>query len=439
MNRIKTAVAVFCAAVAFAALTSCGSNGDAADPPVGGLTTTAGDGYVTVSWTDDTALDYWLFVSTDPTLTVDNFSTRTDIRILRNVRSPYTLCGYPDGRTLYLAMNARTRQGPGGPGTPTTSATIRAAGEKWTAGSAPAFDYTAVGFGPATSCLTTGTPTGTFVAVGTAGTIATSTDGRTFAAGTPPAGFTTDLTAVATYTTTLNVAGNTGQKIVAVGTGSASIVSSDGVTWSAGAAFDATKPTLNAIAVNAGVFIAVGDGGAVRTTTDGITWTDRTSGVTASLRGIACSGIQCIVAGDNGTVLRTIDSGVTWTTEQFTGTTNLKRVAYGNFNNNLGSTGTSINTWVVVGEGGGAYYSLDGGVTYTAGTGTGTANLIAISYLTRFVAIDATGNAYLSLTGATWTGPVATGLSVPTGLIGNGVGFVGVGAGGQAVSAFDAP
>lgn len=436
MNRIKTAAAALFAAIALAALSSCGNKGDPADPPVGGLTAAAGDGYVTITWTDDTTLDYWLFVSTDPTMTVDNFSTRTDIRILRSVRSPYTLCGYPDGRTLYLAMNARTRQGPGGPGTNTINTTIRAAGDTWAAGSAPALDYTAVGFGPATSCLVTGPPTGVFVAVGTAAAIASSTDGRTFTARTPPTGFTTDLTAVATYTTTLNVAGNTGLKIVAVGTGGASIVSADGITWTAGAVFDAAQPTLNAVAVNAGTFIAVGDGGVVRTTTDGIAWTDRTSGTTASLRGIACSGIQCITVGDNGTVLRTVDSGVTWSPMTFNGTTNLKRVAYGNFDNNLGSTGTAINTWVVVGDGGAAFYSIDGGVSYTAGTGTGTANFVAVSYLTRFVAIDATGSAYVSVDGATWTGPVATGLSVPRSLIVNGVGFVGVGAGGQTVSAF---
>jgi hypothetical protein len=433
MIRLKHVVV---ALAAFAMLNGCGNNGQEASPPGGGLQATAGDGTVTVTWNDDLTVNYWLFVSTDPTMTVDNFSTRTDIRILRSARSPFTLCGYPDGRTLYLAMNGRTGQGPGGAGTPTINATLRPAGATWTPGSAPAFDFNGVGFAPVTSCLSTGTPSGVFVAVGPGAAIASGTDGRTFTARTPPTGFTTDLNAVATFTANPNVPTNPGLKIIAVGAGGASIVSTDGTTWTTGVAFDAALPTLRALAVNAGTFIAVGDGGAVQITADGIAWTARTSGTTSTLRGIGCSGTTCIAVGDGGAVLRTVDSGATWTVQAITGTPALKAVAYGNFNNNLGAATPAINTWVAIGAAGVAYYSIDGGVTWTALAVPGAADFVAISYLTRFVAIDGTGGAFFSVDGQTWTGPVATGLAGPRSIIGNGTGFVAVGAGGQTVSAF---
>ena len=433
MNRLKHVVT---ALAALAALTACGNNGDSANPPTGGLQAAPGDGIVTVTWTDDLSVDYWLFVSTDPTMTVDNFATRTDIRVLRSVRSPFTLCGYPDGRTLYLAMNGRTGGGPGGPGTPTINSTVRAAGSTWTAGTAPAVDFSDVGYAPITSCLSTGLPTGIYAAVGPGAAIASSTDGLTFTARAAPAGFATDLNAVATFTANLNVPTSPGIKIIAVGTGGASVVSTDGVTWTTGVAFDATAPTLRAIALNAGTFIAVGDGGAAQTTADGIAWTTHTSNTTANLQGIGCSGTTCIAVGDGGTIVRTTDSGTTWTVQPITGTPALKRVAYGNFNNNLGSVTASINTWVAIGDAGAVLFSTDNGATWTATTVPGAANFTALSYLTRFVAIDSAGNAFFSQDGQTWTAPVATGLAGPRGVTGNGIGFVAVGAGGQTASTF---
>ena len=78
---------VAAALVALAALGGCGNNGEEADPPAGGINAIAGAGIVTVTWNDDVSVTYWLFVSTDPTMTVDNFATRTDIRVLRDVRA----------------------------------------------------------------------------------------------------------------------------------------------------------------------------------------------------------------------------------------------------------------------------------------------------------------------------------------------------------------
>src|SRR5262249_43816688 len=147
-------------------LSACGNNGDPAEPPASGLQAVPGDGTVVVTWSDDLSTDYWLFVSTDPRLTTDNFTTLTDIRVIRNARSPYVLCGYADGRPLYLAMNGRTNGGPGGAGTPTINTTLRAAGSTWTPGTAPPADFTAMGYSPVTGCNASGLPTGVFIAVG---------------------------------------------------------------------------------------------------------------------------------------------------------------------------------------------------------------------------------------------------------------------------------
>jgi hypothetical protein len=428
---------VAAALLALSVLMGCGSDsGEPANPPPGGLTVAPGDGTVVVSWTDDPNVDYWLFVSTDPRMTINNFSTLTDIRVIRHARSAYVLCGYPNGRTLYLMMNGRTNDGPGGDATPTINTTLRAAGSAWTPGTAPATDFNAVSYGPLTTCFPTALPTGIFVAVGPSAAIASSTDGVTFTARTPPAGFTTDLNAVASFNNSINVVGGTGLRFVAVGAGGASLVSTDGVTWTAGAAFNPAASNLRAVAVQAGVFIAVGDGGVAQTTTDGVTWTARASNSTQTLQGIASSGDRVIAVGDNGTIVRTVDQGATWELVPVSGTPALKDIGYGNFNNNFGSPTTALNTWVAVGDAGTVLYSVDAGTTWNGTTVPGAADFVAVSYLTRFIAIDSAGNSFASIDGQNWTGPVATGLTGPRGVIGTSNGFVVVGTGGGTVSSF---
>jgi hypothetical protein len=81
-------------------------------------------------------------------------------------------------------------------------------------------------------------------------------------------------------------------------------------------------------------------------------------------------------------------------------------------------------------------YSTDNGVTWTATTVAGATNFVAISYLTRFIAIDGAGNSFASLDGQTWTAPVPTGLAGPRGMSSNSIGFVAVGTGGGTASSF---
>lgn len=427
---------VVAALAALFALVGCGGHGESAPPPASGLQTSVGDGIVAVSFTDDLAVNWWLFVSTDPRLTTENFTTLTDIRVIRGARSPSVLCGYPNGGTLYFALNGRIDGGPGGQGTPTVTATPRAAGGSWTAGTAPANDLNAIGHAPLTSCVAAALPSGIFVAVGPAATIVRSTDHVTFTAQSAPTGFTTDLNAVAGYTPNLNNPTDPGTKIVAVGAGGASITSADGIAWEIGVPFVATNAGLNAIAVFAAKFLAVGDAGTALTTADGVTWTTATSNTTANLRGIGCSGVGCVAVGDGGTIARTLDAGATWEVQTITGTPALKRIAYGNFNNNKGALTTALNTWVAVGDGGTILYSLDGAATWTATTAAGAGDFVGVAYTTRFVAVDSAGNSFSSVDGQTWSGPVPTGQTGLRAMVGTGFGYVAVGAGGGNASSF---
>jgi len=424
------------AALGVAALVGCGGSGDPAPPPAAGLQTAVGDGVITVSWIDDPAVDWWLFVSTDSNLTVENFTTLLNIRVLRNVRPTYVLCGYANGVPLYLALNGRIDGGPGGPGTPTVSATPRTAGGTWAPGSAPAADLNGIGYTPITSCLPTGAPNGIFVAVGPNATIVRSTDHVNFAAQAAPAGFTTDLNAVAGFTTNLNVPSNPNSKIVAVGAGGAALTSPDGITWTVGRPFDAASANLNGIAIFAATFLTVGDAGTVLTGTDGVTWTSRTSNTGSNLRGIGCGNDRCVAVGDDGTIALTTDVGATWAVQPISGTPALKRVAYGNFNNNAGSATTVLNTWVAVGDAGAILFSKDNGLTWTAATAAGAGDFVGLAYTTQFVAVDSAGNAFTSRDGQTWSGPVGTGQTGLRAMVGNGFGYVVVGAGGVNASSF---
>lgn len=429
IRSIAPALAAVCV------LAACGGGGDPAPAPTG-VTVTAADGSVVVSWNDDPAVQYWLFVSSDARLTTENFTQLTDVRVIRNARSPYVLCGYANGRTLYTTINGRIDGGPGGPGSPTLAATPRAAGASWTAGTALGTDFDGVGYAPLTTCQASALPTGIFVAVGPAAAIASSSDGRTFTARSAPTGFATDLHAVAAFTASLNNPSAPNTKIVAVGAGGASITSPDGVTWTVGTAFDAAQPAWRAIATYGGTFIAVGDGGAIATTTDGVTWTARTSNTSADLTGIACASDRCIAVGAGGTIVTSTDAGATWSAATLAGAPALRRIAYGNFNNNAGSTTTSINTFVAVGDGGFAAYSSDGGTNWTAVTVAGAGNLTGIGYTTQFVAVDGAGNAFASVDGQSWSAATATGITGVRALAGTGFGYVAVGTGGVTASAF---
>ena len=152
------------------------------------------------------------------------------------------------------------------------------------------------------------------VAVGTNGTIISSSDG-TFWSG-ENSGTTNWLLGVANGNGTWVTVGDLGTILWA----------DSSLHWTAGAY--ATGPNnvrLNNVAFGGGKFVAVGESGVIFTSTDGKSWTSQTSGVATALRGItygAMNGGQnyYLASGANGVILYSLDA-ITWT-RAFTSTTN---------------------------------------------------------------------------------------------------------------------
>lgn len=145
---------------------------------------------------------------------------------------------------------------------------------------------------------------GRFVAVGAGGTIVTSTDGITWQAVT--SNTTNDLKAVVmgslvtttgTGATAITTTKNT---FVAMGAAGTLVTSSDGLTWAV------QKPvstnTINAVAYG-GQFVAVGNAGIIFTSLDGITWTPQVSGTANNLQALVRTSSGYTAVGAAGTVL----------------------------------------------------------------------------------------------------------------------------------------
>ena len=135
---------------------------------------------------------------------------------------------------------------------------------------------------------------GRFVAVGTIGLIATSTDGITWTSGSTLRDGSAE---VALYGVVFD-----GTQFVAVGQRGQAATSADGVTWTVHAT--ASPEDLRAIAVGSnGELVAVGDNGVVQTSGDGVHWTLRDSGTHRWLRAVAATGSGFLVAGEDNIIL----------------------------------------------------------------------------------------------------------------------------------------
>jgi len=465
-------------AFAVASLVGCLGNTGDSQPPPSDVTPVAGDGIAGITWTPQLGISYLAFGATNPNLTTTNW---TDLNIAgfailnngTNTTPPALVCnaaqGFAaNGQPYYFTVDAHTGTAPGGPGSPTMQATPRAAGGLLPNGSnswkrnptaigaaANALAYTTV-----TTCLPNALPTGVLTAVGPAGAIYSSTDNGNSWTSRTPAGFTANLNAVGSYTAFVNNPLTPGMLIVAVGDGGTSIRSLDGITWTPTATavtVNGTPVTFRAISVAIANFIAVGDGGQAFASLDGVNWTAQTTNTTANLHAIDCVGATCVAVGDAGVVDLTYDGGITWTvTTLGGGTSALRAVAYGNFDNNLTGTDVNgfpvigvannalINTWLVAGDAGSAFQST----TVVSGTATtwtaasvpvsNTTNLVALSYTTQFVAIDNGGNAYTSQTAAagTWSAAIPSGITDPVALATNGHGYVLAGSSGDDTESF---
>ena len=169
----------------------------------------------------------------------------------------------------------------------------------------------------------------TFVIVGQAGTILTSSDGITW---TSRSGTSSHLYGVS----------YTNSTFMAVGESGTILTSSDGITWTLRTS--GTSNHLNGVTYANSTFVAVGYSGTILTSSDGTSWTSRTSGTSNSLRGITYGNSTFMAVGDSGTILTSSDE-ITWTSQTSGTSSNLWGVTYAN------------STFVLVGSSGTIYTS----------------------------------------------------------------------------------
>ena len=121
LNSLRLTITAFFLTVFLAA---CGGgSGSSAPPPTGGITATAGDGQVTITWTADAGVDYWLMYAATAAAVDMKSPPGNHIWITSGVTSPYVVPGLTNGVTYSFAMDGRISGGPGGAQTPSVSAT----------------------------------------------------------------------------------------------------------------------------------------------------------------------------------------------------------------------------------------------------------------------------------------------------------------------------
>lgn len=369
------------AALLVAVLVSACGGGSSAAPPKGGITVVPGDSKATVTWVMEPGVQYWLFFAPTstkfPSISTSDWSNIPGAQAVINVSSPYVVTGLANGFTYAFTVNARTGDGPGGPGTPSVAALPRPAGDVWVPGGASgANDLKALTYGVGADSL------GTYLALGANGSVFKSTTGLSWTS-VPPA-----------TTANINDSVYTFARFVAVGAAGGISYTSDLDTWTAAAS--GTSETLNAVDTNGTLAVAVGDKGTIRTSSDGITWSAATTvPTTQNLYGVTYSGNGFWLAvGAGGTALRSTD-GSTWTVAT-TGTTANLRAA----------TVLVVNsyTFVAVGDAGAVITSTDNGATWVVQNSGLTGNLRAVGPSTnRLVAVGAGGLVATSPDGVTWT------------------------------------
>jgi hypothetical protein len=314
--------------------------------------------------------------------------------VLLKVSSPYVVQGLLNGVNYTFSVSGRVDGGPGGSGATPQTATPQIAGSSWAPTAASGSnDLRNITYG---SIVTTISSTSTYVAVGAAGAMYSSTNGSDWSA--------IDHSNVNSNSNRLN-----------------------------GASFF-------------GTYKVVGDGGLVLTSPDAVTWTEQT-GVktltTQNLYAIASNGLNLNVAvGAGGTIIYSPD-GIIWTAASNSATSaDLYAVNYSAYNNG---------TWVAVGAGGTIVYSNDGSdwqnvssaamthelsgvanlASFTA-SGTGTFTITA-----TFVAVGASGTVLSSNDAVLWAPVTVAGLSANLNAVVYGTQFVAVGADGNILYSTD--
>jgi len=230
-----------------------------------------------------------------------------------------------------------------------------------------------------------------FVAVGSSGKMATSTDGTTWTTVTNSTfsnGINNSINAI-TYGNDKFVAGSTDGKMA---------TSTDGETWTAVSDSIFLNYSINAIAYGNDKFVAVGSSGKMATSTDGTTWTAVTNSTfpnnnIESINAITYGNDKFVAVGSSGKMATSTD-GTTWTAvTQSVFTSYIIAITYGN------------DKFVAVGSSGKMATSTDG-TTWTAVSNStfDTSSINAIAFGNNmFVAGGDYGKMATSTDGETWT------------------------------------
>ena len=385
-------------------LTACGGGTSTKpEPPVGGLSVSAGDSEVTITWKETPGVEYWIFASPNsPNLTLSTWLATLGSTYRLKVTSPFIVTGLTNGTPYSFFITGRINGGPGSDATPTVIATPRLAGIEWTPGvTLNTGAKTAMAYGYYLDS-TTSTYVYKYLAGGTGGRLYNADAIGTWTSVTSP------------VTANLNAAEfvPTSSKFIAVGSGGKIVTSSDTQTWTEGTSV--TTENLNAIAVGGSTVVAVGNNGSIVTTTDAITWKLATSVPTGTpnLYGVIYSPAgKWVAVGAAGTILTSTD-GLTWTLETSGTTADLK---------GIGANSSIVNnvityTHVVVGASGTVLTSSDA-AAWTAQNANTTANLNALNAVNQFLAVGSNGTIVTSSDGITWASRTSNTLENLTTLI----------------------
>ena len=390
LHSIRVSLLAMATAIILAACGGSGTSNKPA-PPVGGLTSLAGDSQVTLSWVQTPGVEYWIFAApNNANINLSNWLATSGSIYRMKVTSPFVVTGLSNGTPYSFFLTGRINGGAGGDATPTVTVTPRLAGIEWKPG-------VALGTGTTTG-LTYGTYLDAatnsylykYVAVGQAGRMASAAEIGTWSTITP------------FVSSNLNAAEFGFSKYMAVGDGGNVIYSSDTKTWTA--ATSITSNALNALLFNGSLVVAVGNNGTLIKSSDGIIWTLPTAApsTTAHLNALAFSAAgKWVAVGAAGTIM-TSDDGLTWTARTSGTTADLKAV--GSISTYL--NGTTTYTYLAVGANGTILTSPDA-ITWTARSANTTATLNALSAQYQFMVVGSNGTIISSNDGITWTAQVS--------------------------------
>lgn len=406
----RTALAL--ATAAFALLAACGKQGSPADPPPD-MRVTPGDSSVTVAWTAEPGVEYWIFYAPGPNVTTTNW-TSIGGTVIPNATSPRIITGLLNDREYSFTMNARKDRGPGGQGAPTQVVVPRLAGANWRLNEP-------IGTARLAS-ITAGTVANGFAVatVGAGGTIHSAVGNEAFAARTNPvAGRDLHGACYGFY------------GFLAVGDNGTVLTSTDATTWSQQTS-GTTARLAGCAAALSGAYVGVGSGGTVILSTNGnTTWTTPGSGVTADLNAVAHGNLRFVAVGAGGTIITSGD-GSSWTAPASNTTNDLRGLTSGVV---AAADGTTSHLFIAVGNAGTVLTSPDG-VAWTVRTPFTARNLLAVTYGGRFVAVGEGGVIFTSLDGIAWESRVSGTSQDLTSVVRQLSGYTAVGNAGTNVSTF---